>query len=150
MRNLEKNTKILLDTNILLDYFLGREPHFTNADRIMMLCRKHEISACIAGHSILNMYFILRKDMSDEVRRIVLTNLIKAIPVIPVDYEKILHALQNTSIKDFEDGVQIECAMSFGADYIVTRNSGDFITSKVKVITPEEFLRLKGGEDDCF
>ena len=87
----KKNTKILLDTNILLDYFLGREPHFTNADRIMMLCRKHEISACIAGHSILNMYFILRKDMSDEVRRI-----------------------------------------------------------QVKVITPEEFLRLKGGEDDCF
>lgn len=42
--------------------------------------------------------------------------------------------------------LQRTCAVSFGADYIVTRNAKNFVKSSIPVVTPEEFvLILKKG-----
>lgn len=38
--------------------------------------------------------------------------------------------------------LQMECAKSYGADYIVTRNVSDYVTSEVKAIEPKDYLRL--------
>jgi hypothetical protein len=41
--------------------------------------------------------------------------------------------------KDFEDAVQILCASSItGINYIVTRNTKDYKTSEISVLTPDE------------
>ena len=66
---------VLIDTNVLLDFLLGREPYFSNADRIIKLCAEQKIQGFMAAHSIPNMFYILRKDMSEETRREVLLNL---------------------------------------------------------------------------
>ena len=42
---------------------------------------------------------------------------------------------------NFEDCLQDECAQEVSTDYIVTRNVDDFKHSRVKAITPEEFLQ---------
>ena len=36
----------------------------------------------------------------------------------------------------------MECAKSYGADYIVTRNVVDYSTSEIKAIDPKEYLNL--------
>lgn len=36
----------------------------------------------------------------------------------------------------------MECAKSYGADYIVTRNVSDYVTSEVKAVHPKDYLRL--------
>ena len=36
----------------------------------------------------------------------------------------------------------MECAKSYGAEYIVTRNVSDYSTSDMKAILPREYLRL--------
>ena len=41
---------------------------------------------------------------------------------------------------DFEDCLQDECAAQNHADYIITRNTGDFSNSNVPAITPSDFL----------
>ena len=46
-----------------------------------------------------------------------------------------------SSWKDFEDAVQHESSIQNGADYLVTRNTADFKSALVRVITPEEFLK---------
>ena len=53
--------KILLDTNILLDYLLMREPFYDNASEIVRRCVDGIYIGCVAAHSISNMFFILRK-----------------------------------------------------------------------------------------
>ncbi len=53
--------RILLDTNILLDYILTREPFYDNAKKIILACINGTVKACIAAHSISNMFFILRR-----------------------------------------------------------------------------------------
>ena len=57
-----KVDKILLDTNILLDYLLMREPFYDNASEIVRRCVDGIYRGCVAAHSISNMFFILKKD----------------------------------------------------------------------------------------
>jgi predicted nucleic acid-binding protein len=45
--------------------------------------------------------------------------------------------------KDFEDALQVVCAKRIRADYLITRDKGDFADSEgIKIVTPEEFLKV--------
>ena len=131
--------RVLVDTNILLDYLLKREPYAENARKIIMACKQKTIAGCIAAHSISNMFFILRKEYSIDERRDILKDICRLFDVEGIDKAKILQALDNTDFKDFEDCLQMQCAISFRADYIISRNLDDFANSEVPCIYPDEF-----------
>lgn len=135
---------VLIDTNILLDWILKRQPFLTNAIKIMELCYEGKIRGCLAAHSITNAFFIMRKIYSEQERRGFLLNACDFLSIIDIDGSKITSALENYKFKDFEDCLQAECAADCRADYIVTRNVDDFANSKVRAITPEELLKLVG------
>lgn len=56
--------------------------------------------------------------------------------------EKILAAIDNEQFDDFEDCLQEACAVEVLADYIVTRNPGDYKNARIKIIQPDEFIKL--------
>ena len=134
--------KILLDTNVLIDYITKREPFYENAREVIILCTDDKIEACVASHSITNIFYILRKNFSIDERRSIIKWLCEVTAVIGIDKEKIINAVENNSFNDFEDCLQDECAVYFGADYIITRNINDFSVGKVKAITPSEFIDI--------
>ena len=134
--------RILIDTNVLLDYLLTREPYFEDAKNVILSCADGKINGCIAAHSIPNMFFILRKDYNAKERREILSNLCSIFDVEGIDKGKLLAGLANEDFSDFEDCLQMECAKSYGADYIVTRNVSDYVTSEIKAIEPKEYLTL--------
>jgi len=134
--------RILIDTNVLLDYLLEREPFFEDAKGIMASCAEGKAKGCIAAHSIPNMFFILRKDYNAKERREVLSNLCSIFDVEGIDKGKLLSGLLNEDFTDFEDCLQMECAKSYGADYIVTRNVVDYSVSDVKAIEPKDYLKF--------
>ncbi len=133
--------RVLIDTNILLDFLLGREPYFNNADRIIKLCADRKIQGFMAAHSIPNVFYILRKDLPEEARREMLLNLCDILAVEGIDSVKIVAALKNKAFADLEDCLQSDCARRIRADYIVTRNMKDFKISEVPAILPEDFLK---------
>ncbi len=135
-------SKILIDTNVLLDYLLEREPFFEDAKGIIILCTEGNTKACIAAHSISNMFFVLRKDYTVKERRELLLNLCKIFDIEAIDEAKLLSGLANEEFSDFEDCLQMECAKSYGAEYIVTRNISDYSKSEIKAILPSEYLGL--------
>ena len=134
--------KILIDTNVLIDYLLEREPFFEDAKEVILSCAEGKTKGCIAAHSIPNMFFILRKDYSAKERREVLSNLCSIFDIEGIDKAKLLAGLSNEDFSDFEDCLQMECAKSYGADYIVTRNVSDYATSEIKAIEPKNYLEL--------
>ncbi len=135
-------SKILIDTNVLLDYLLEREPFFDDAKKVILSCTEGNIKGCIAAHSISNMFFILRKDYTAKERREILLNLCTIFNIEGIDKAKLLSGLANEDFSDFEDCLQMECAKSYGAEYIVTRNVADYSTSEIKAILPSEYLGL--------
>ena len=89
------------------------------------------------------MFFILRKDYVAKERREILFNLCKIFDVEGIDKTKLLSGLENEEFTDFEDCLQMECAKSYGAEYIITRNVDDYKRSEVKAIMPREYIILK-------
>ena len=131
--------RVLVDTNIVLDYLLEREPYAESAKKIVVGCKQKKVIGCIAAHTVSNMFFILRKTYSVEDRRTILKDICKLFDVEGIDRLKIIQALDNSDFKDFEDCLQMQCAKSFRADYILTRNLADYRDSEIACISPEEF-----------
>lgn len=78
------------------------------------------------------MFFILRKDYTAKERREILSGLCTIFDVEGIDKAKLLSGLANEEFSDFEDCLQMECAKSYGADYIVTRNVSDYSVPDIK------------------
>ena len=133
---------ILVDTNIITDVSANTEPYAEYGKKILEKCAKREVTGIMAAHSIPNLFYILRKDFSQEERRTLLKNLCSIFRISDLNTKKILAALDNDKFLDFEDCLQEECAVGEISEYIVTRNPDDFIKSRVKVIQPDEFLNL--------
>lgn len=134
--------RILIDTNVLLDYLLIREPFYKDAKEVILACADGKTRGCIAAHSICNIFFILRKDFSAEDRREILINLCTIFDVEGIDKTKLLSGLHNAYFSDFEDCLQMECARAYNAEYIVTRNIDDYRQSEIRAILPEDYLKL--------
>lgn len=63
--------------------------------------------------------------------------------ITPVDCTAaILDQALYSNFKDFEDAMQYFCARSCGADYLVTRNTEDYASAEMAVVTPEDFLSI--------
>ena len=132
---------ILLDTNIILDLALQRQPYFEEAIAIFKLIDKSNIRACVTASSITDIYYIVKKSKSHNEAIAIVKNIIQYFEIISVDKEIIVRAIES-SMKDFEDAIQSFAALSENIDYIVTRNIKDFENSKVLGISPQEFLLI--------
>lgn len=139
---------ILIDTNVLLDVIARREPYIIFSEKVIDLCRQEIINGAIAGHSVLNAMYVLRKNFTLEERKEIFLSLCEFLYVESVDFGKIIQALKDDDFSDFEDCLQMQCALSLRADYIVTRNVKDFAASEIPAVTPEEFLKIL-EEQEC-
>ena len=135
-----KNMRILIDTNVIMDFIVKRTPFSDNAEKIIELCMAKNIQGCIAGHTVSNLFYILRKHLTVEERKDILLKLCKMFAVVGIDVKKLESALQNIEFNDFEDCLQVECAKDFEADFIVTRNTEDFSGSTVPVVEPAALI----------
>ena len=135
--------KVLIDTNILLDVILLREPHLELSKRVLQCCQSL-VDGYIAVHTFSNMFYILHEaeDFSIEDCRNTFNKLLYVFDVASLNKSDIITAVNNESFDDLEDSMQNEASVSSGIDYIVTRNCKNFEKSTVPAIIPEDFLKL--------
>ena len=134
--------KVLVDTNVVMDALLGREPYFEDSNRVLQICGDKKVEGYLAAHTITNLFYYLRKHYQNEDCRDILLNLFEIFEIEQIDSAKLKTALENKDFKDFEDCLQMECACANDAKYIVTRNGKDFVHSIIPSIAPDEFCKL--------
>ena len=134
--------RVLIDTNILIDYISERKPFSESARSILLLCMNNKLDGGIAAHSVMNTFYILRKDFTITERREFLLDICTFLTVVGIDKSKIVSALEDTDFSDVEDCLQVECAKEFNAEYIITRNIKDFTGSDIPAISPDDFLKI--------
>lgn len=137
-----KNIRVLIDTNVILDWIMVREPNATNAKQIMEQCLFGKVQGYIAAHSLTDIFYILRKDYSVERRKLLLQLLCEGMNVVPESQQIILKALRRKEWRDLEDALQMQCAKEAGVEYIITQNLKDFRTSEIEAICEEEFCEM--------
>ena len=59
---------VLIDTNVIIDFLIAREPFYNSALQVIKKCASGEVNGYIAFHSLPNLWYILRK-IPEETRR---------------------------------------------------------------------------------
>ena len=136
-------TNILLDTDIILDFFFDRKPYSDHSAKVLSLCESNEIKGFITPVILSNLYYLLRQSSTHEKVIDKLSQLISITEVLLIDRNSIIHAL-NSNFNDFEDALQNFSAECNGnISLILTRNLKDFKKSSLGVMTPENYLKTR-------
>jgi predicted nucleic acid-binding protein len=139
--------KILIDTNVVLDLLLDREPFVENAilpwrgfaNALFEQIEQGKLDAYITATTITNVFYIIRKAEGREVAIAAINRLLMGLQLCAVDRETIETAL-SLGLKDFEDSIQLACTNLSQLDGIVTRDRKDFIGSNLPIYSPTELL----------
>ncbi len=116
-----QSMKMLIDTNIVIDVALEREPFFEDSDRVLALAEEKAFDGYLSAASISDIFYIVRKDKGNYLTFEFLQYIISFCSIAMVDEMVIKNALASNP-KDFEDAIQYQTALTAGLNGIVTRN----------------------------
>ena len=134
--------KVLIDTNVIIDVIGKREPFLEDSYKVIQLGLAGVIETLLSAGAVTDVHYIISRHLPDAAKAresiFILSNIIKICNSIPEDITGALILF----IPDFEDAVLAAIAKREKADYIITRNTEDFVNSPVPAISPVEFLKL--------
>ncbi len=134
--------KILIDTDVLLDFFFDRKPFSMDSAIILSLCERNILEGYITPVIISNIYYLLHRTAKHEKVIEKLKLLLTILHVLQMDRHVIETAL-SSEFKDFEVALQNFAAINNGEiDVIITRNLKDYAKSSIGVLSPESFVKL--------
>ncbi|MBW4583007.1 MAG: PIN domain-containing protein [Tildeniella nuda ZEHNDER 1965/U140] len=137
--------RVLIDTNVVLDFLQEREPFVGNAARLFERIDAGEVEGFIAATTITNIYYIVRRVAGRAVAQDAITQVLSDLTICTVDLAVLEQALE-LNFEDFEDAVQYACAVVYGVDAIVTRDASGFINAEIPVVLPEAIEPINGTE----
>lgn len=139
--------KLLIDTNVVLDVLLRREPFFKAATEVLNLTQRDDVWEYISASAITDIYYIASKQMKDrDAVRNLLKRLLMVVSVAAVSEQEIRNALE-LAWADFEDSVQYSVALLNEMDGIITRNPSDYQEANIPVWPPDQALETFAKEE---
>lgn len=134
--------KVFIDVNVFIDVMTKRSG-WTESLRVLNLARRsEEIEGWTSALTLPLLYFFRRRVVDETVARTDAQAILKGLHLVGLDQAILDHALASAG-PDFEDNIQLASAESVSANHLVTRNKKDFDTSKIAVLTPEEWVALQ-------
>lgn len=131
--------KVFLDTNVILDLLLDREPFNDDIAEMFFVSDERSIRLCVSSLTIVNVNYIVGRIEGVKKANNKTKKLLQLVEVENVGKKEILSSA-NSKFKDFEDGIQNFCAVESNHEIIVTRNTKDFKTSELSILNPKEYL----------
>ncbi len=135
--------KVFLDTDIVLDFLLGREPFFDEAVDVMFLAEDRKIKCLASPLSFSNIFYIVSRLENPKFALKTLHRLRSIVSLSPVN-EKIVDSALISEFKDFEDAIQYYSAEKYQVDCLLTRNKKDYFKSQIPVLSAREYLSQRG------
>ena len=130
---------ILIDTDVLIDLALDRDPHAGPASELLDYLEIRHRRAFVAWHSLSNFYYLVAPARGRQSTREFLVGLTRFLAVAPSDTDALRFAAQ-LPMNDFEDALQVAAARACGASFIATRNTGDYRRSPIPALSPKSVL----------
>lgn len=133
-------TKILVDTNVIIDLLAKREKFYKDSLQIFSLADRNKIQLVISILSIANTHYLLNDVMKMKDARVIIRKFKVLVHSYSLNDKIVELALNDKSFKDFEDGIQFYTALEANCNAIITRNTKDFKNSSIPVFRPKEYL----------
>lgn len=133
--------KAFVDCDVILDLLLFREPFIAESGKLFENAKEDKIKLVSSPLAIANVHYVLRKHMNEKQTRETLAKLLTLIDINEMNRNTVLKGL-NSEIQDFEDAMQNMSASASKLKTLITRNTKDFKSSNLKIISPKETNKL--------
>lgn len=130
---------ILIDTDVLIDVALDRQPFSDAASELLDRLQTGPKRAFVAWHTVSHFYYLVAPAEGGSDARAFIAELIRFVAVADCGTNAVAHAVR-LEMDDLEDAMQVAAARACGARFVVTRNVRDFKRSPIPAITPVEAL----------
>jgi len=135
-------TDIFIDTDVIIDFLIDREPHSREAAIIFTLIEQKKLKGYVSSLTFSNLYYVLRKIESHNKVIAKLDSISRLLTILKVDQQIIKLAIAS-EFPDFEDSIQYNCALGYKKiDVLITRNIKDYKGSQIPVMTPAIYLKM--------
>jgi len=133
--------RVLLDTNVVLDFLLKREPNYENARTIIKEIVNGNVQGYVTASMVTDIFYLLQKTNGKRFAFNSLVDLLTILDVLTV-YRDDVYSVLYSGWDDFEDALQAHVAVRSGMNAIVTRNIKDYKDAKnIDIILPHDFIR---------
>jgi predicted nucleic acid-binding protein len=129
--------KVLLDTSAVLDLLLNRAPWAADVATIWTAHRHGRVEAFLAAFALPTIFYIVRRQTDQATALAAVQHCLATLSVAPTDQAALLSAMGMPG-PDFEDNLQIACAVQAGVDAVVTRDPRGFAHSPLPILTPAD------------
>lgn len=129
--------RVVLDTNILIDYVLDREPFSDTASLIMELGYLGELELWMGTSQVSDLIYVMTeggKASLAEWAKSAMARLLRFIHIYATD-EDDFEAVASSAWTDLEDAFVFQTASKTKADAIITRDAKGFRNSSIRTFT---------------
>ncbi len=131
--------KVLLDTNVVLDLLLAREPFHQDALKLFNKIESNELNGYLCATTITTIDYLISKHTNKTKAQESISLLLELFQIAPVTKEVLKEAL-SMQYSDFEDAVLCKSAQLAGVEAIITRNEKDFKIAQLDIYSPSAFI----------
>ena len=131
---------VLLDTNIIVDVALERQPYFEASQQVLLLVEQGQIEGYISASTFGDLYYIIRRSRGREWTTDFINWLVTYCQIATVN-EAVIRIALTSNFRDFEDAIQYSTAVVNQLDAIVTRNPQDFPVTTPRIISPNQLIQ---------
>ena len=131
-------TRVFVDADVILDAFLARKPFHEEALRFFSRLRA-EGGGFTSPLIMANVHYVLTRIQNKHYALGRVRALRKSLSIAPITEEMVDAAIAGVP-KDFEDGLEYQCAIHNGMELLVTRNARHFPAGPLEVCSPAEYL----------
>jgi predicted nucleic acid-binding protein len=135
--------KILLDTNVVLDVLLAREPFVFEAREILSFIERKEVHGYLCANSVTTIHYLMQKSTDKAQADSLILTLLGLFDIASVTKDTLYEASVNNCV-DYEDSVIYTSAKNAKIDMIITRDNKGFKKASMSVLAPAEFLAFWG------
>ena len=134
--------KVFFDTNVIIDDFNLRDINYKASYHLFMLAVDNKINGYVCTKQITDIYYILRKYVSDDaIRKNMVNDICESLKMLPLLPSDLLLSFKS-NLKDYEDAVLDEVAKVNCINFFVTHNKKDFENGSVVAVSPEDLYQF--------
>ena len=133
-----RKKRIFLDTNVILDFLLEREPFYYDALKLWVACEEESVEGYVSALTVNNVHYIAQRIKSDTTAMIAVRGMRDVFNVVPLDKE-LMRRAADFHDRDFEDDIQLQSAIEAGCSHLFTRDPTHFRSTAIAVVPPPSF-----------
>lgn len=141
-------TRVLLDTNVLIDYFGRREPFFEACAALRAAAFFGSIELWASARSFTDVFYVLSKLVPAAALQRAFLESLGFLNIVSVDEDALQRACER-AWPDFEDCLVALAAEDVGASWLVTRDECGFAQAGVPIISPAALVSRIEDETQC-